>query len=213
MGYSDEERDAYNKGLTGQNLSGPYVTGSMQTAHTEGRLRREADERAWEAEQKRQREQREEYLDSLGPKPSPRSASTGDSAGCLALIVVIGGAFVLYLVGYIIYDIYTIFSPPVPVVDQKIVAPSPKPDGQHKRKKPLPPTKKSLHTIPDQPLSVQRKVDEHGKCNRPTAVAIKGGCWVAEGKAPCDDDQYEWKGKCYMPFASPEIEQAANAEH
>lgn len=59
--------------------------------------------------------------------------------------------------------------------------------------------------MPKKPFPDQWRVDGNGKCKGSREVPINGGCWVAlEGRAPCGDDAYEWKGKCYWPAYPPE---------
>ena len=39
---------------------------------------------------------------------------------------------------------------------------------------------------------------------RKSVVEINGGCWVTlEHKPPCDEDQAEYQGKCYLPVLKP----------
>ncbi len=55
--------------------------------------------------------------------------------------------------------------------------------------------------MPKKPFPDQYRVDEHGKCDAETEVAINGGCWVAVKWAPavCKRRGYEWKEGCYLP--------------
>jgi len=51
--------------------------------------------------------------------------------------------------------------------------------------------------MPEGPLPDQRKPP----CGENGGKEIRGGCWhrLADGKPPCSDDAYAWKGECYVP--------------
>ena len=61
-------------------------------------------------------------------------------------------------------------------------------------------TGKISQNVPDKPLPKQKRPP----CMERAAVAINGGCWrpapPGAEMAPCDDDLYEHKGRCYNPI-------------
>jgi len=54
--------------------------------------------------------------------------------------------------------------------------------------------------VPDKPLPKQKRPP----CTARAALVINGGCWrpapSGADLAPCDDDLYEYKGRCYNPI-------------
>ena len=54
--------------------------------------------------------------------------------------------------------------------------------------------------VPDKPLPTQKRPP----CTARAALVINGGCWrpapPGADLAPCDDDLYEYKGRCYIPI-------------
>jgi hypothetical protein len=51
--------------------------------------------------------------------------------------------------------------------------------------------------LPSEPFKGQKRPP----CSRYVQVELVGGCWVPhELKAPCPDELYEHKGKCYLPI-------------
>jgi hypothetical protein len=60
--------------------------------------------------------------------------------------------------------------------------------------------------VPEHPLPGQRLPDSSGKCRGRREVAINGGCWkllMGGGEPPCEANEYEWKGFCYVPSMEP----------
>ena len=70
-----------------------------------------------------------------------------------------------------------------------VSASAPEPNAQAKQSVGLP--------MPEGPLPDQRKPP----CGKNGGTEIRGGCWhrLADGKPPCSDDAYVWKGECYVP--------------
>jgi len=53
------------------------------------------------------------------------------------------------------------------------------------------------YPLPDKPFVNQLKPPCRTKADH---VAINGGCWIAlERRPPCDEEQAEYQGKCYLP--------------
>jgi eukaryotic-like serine/threonine-protein kinase len=57
-------------------------------------------------------------------------------------------------------------------------------------------------SLPEKPLPGQRRPDSSGKCRHHREVPIHGGCWkltYGGGVPPCEANEYEWQGGCYVP--------------
>jgi hypothetical protein len=63
------------------------------------------------------------------------------------------------------------------------------------------------YPLPDKPFLNQLKPPCRTKTSQ---VAINGGCWVAlERRPPCDEEQAEYQGKCYLPvLKAPQLPQS-----
>jgi eukaryotic-like serine/threonine-protein kinase len=69
--------------------------------------------------------------------------------------------------------------------------------GSSEAAEPTPPRKIISREMPKEPLPGQRRAPCKGK----SQVALHGGCWfLIRNEPPCDEDSYEWKGKCYVPI-------------
>jgi hypothetical protein len=66
--------------------------------------------------------------------------------------------------------------------------------------------------LPEQPLPGQRRPDSSGRCRRHREIAINGGCWRRPdgGAPPCEVNEYEWQGSCYVPAWESPQEPASN---